>query len=112
MEQSTINNKGHMIASEYSHKKIHAVFEGGGVKGTGLVGAVQVTEDRGYTFDRVAGTSAGAIIAALIAAGYTAAEMKEIMFALDYKKFKDKGLGDAIPIVGPLASLLFTKGIV
>jgi NTE family protein len=92
-------------------KNIHAVFEGGGVKGTGLVGAVQVTEEHGYVFDRVAGTSAGAIIAAFIAAGYTATEMKEIMFALDYKKFKDKGLGDNIPLVGPLASLLITNGI-
>ncbi|PJE64401.1 MAG: patatin [Candidatus Ryanbacteria bacterium CG10_big_fil_rev_8_21_14_0_10_43_42] len=100
-----------MESVKNTDKNIHAVFEGGGVKGTGLVGAVQVTEDHGYIFDRVAGTSAGAIIAALIAAGYTASEMKEIMFALDYRKFKDKGLGDSIPLVGPLASLLITKGI-
>ena len=45
---------------------INAVFEGGGVKGVGLVGAVSVTEENGYRFGNVAGTSAGAIIATLM----------------------------------------------
>jgi NTE family protein len=35
------------------------VFEGGGVKGIGLVGAVCGIEAAGYTFNKVAGTSAG-----------------------------------------------------
>ena len=43
------------------------VLEGGGVKGIGLVGAVLVLSEAGYTFPRVAGTSAGAIAAVLIA---------------------------------------------
>ena len=54
--------------------KCDAVFEGGGVKGIGLVGAVAVTEAQGYEFVNAAGTSAGAIIAALVAAGRQAAE--------------------------------------
>jgi NTE family protein len=54
--------------------KCDAVFEGGGVKGIGLVGALAVTEAQGYEFENVAGTSAGAIIAALVAAGYRAGE--------------------------------------
>lgn len=48
-----------------SLKKADAVFEGGGVKGIGLAGAVAVTEEAGYQFENVAGTSAGAIVAAL-----------------------------------------------
>jgi len=48
--------------------KIDAVFEGGGVKAIGLVGAVAVTEEKGYQFENLAGTSAGAIVASLIAA--------------------------------------------
>jgi NTE family protein len=44
------------------------VLEGGGVKGIGLVGAVITLSDAGITFPRVAGTSAGAIAAALVAA--------------------------------------------
>ncbi len=88
-----------------------AVFEGGGVKGIGLVGAIAVAEEKGYQWMNVAGTSAGAIVAAFLAAGYTAAEMKEIMNELDYKKFKDVGLVDRVPLVGKLASVIFEKGI-
>lgn len=88
-----------------------AVFEGGGVKGIGLVGAVAVAEEKGYQWENIAGTSAGAIVAALLAAGYTAAEMKEIMGGLDYNKFKDASLLDRIPIAGPILSVLFEKGI-
>ena len=38
------------------------VLEGGGVKGVGLVGAYSALSDAGYTFHRIAGTSAGAIV--------------------------------------------------
>jgi len=79
---------------------INAVFEGGGVKGIGLVGAVSITEELGYRFANVAGTSAGAIISTLIAAGYSANELKTILDELDYNEFKDKGLVDKIPLVG------------
>jgi len=91
--------------------KADAVFEGGGVKGIGLVGAVAVAEEKGYQWVNVAGTSAGAIVAALLAAGYSAAELKQVMQELDYNKFKDATFGDKIPLVGPMASLIFEKGI-
>ncbi len=42
-------------------------IEGGGVKGIGIVGAVSVLAETGYKFQRIAGSSAGAIAAALIA---------------------------------------------
>ncbi len=92
-------------------KKVDGVFEGGGIKGIGLVGAVSVTEEKGYRFENVAGTSAGAIVASLIAADYTANEMKNIMDELDYSKFKDKSLLDKIPLIGPILSVGFEKGI-
>jgi NTE family protein len=88
-----------------------AVFEGGGVKGIGLVGAVAATEELGYEFVNLAGTSAGAIIAALVAAGYRASELREIMQGLDYSKFKDPGLLDRVPIFGKILSLGLEKGI-
>lgn len=92
-------------------KKTDAVFEGGGVKGIALVGAVAATEAEGYQFENIAGTSAGAIVASLIAAGYTAAEIKPVMDELDYAKFKDKNLLDKIPLLGPALSLGLEKGI-
>ena len=91
--------------------KCDAVFEGGGVKGIGLVGAVAITEAKGYEFVNVAGTSAGAIIAALVAAGYRSDELRTIMATLDYEKFTDSGWVDRIPVLGKAISLGIEKGI-
>jgi len=51
------------------------VFEGGGAKGLVFVGAMQAFETAGHTFQRVIGTSAGAITATLLAAEYNAEEL-------------------------------------
>ena len=51
------------------------VFEGGGAKGMVFVGAMDEFGRRGHTFNRLLGTSAGAITAALLAAGYSPEEM-------------------------------------
>lgn len=51
------------------------VFEGGGAKGIVFVGAMQVFTEKGHTFDRLIGTSAGAITATTLAAGYSNEEM-------------------------------------
>ena len=65
--------------------------EGGGVKGVAYPGALQVMESNGVLpkIERVAGTSAGSIVAALIALGYTPAEMQSLMLDLDFKQFED-----------------------
>lgn len=91
--------------------KTDAVFEGGGVKGIALAGAVSVLEKEGYEFENLAGTSAGAIVAALLAVGFTAAELKDILEKLDYSKFKDEGLLDKLGIVGKGLSIGFEYGI-
>ncbi len=51
------------------------VFEGGGAKGAVFVGALREFETRGHRARRFVGTSAGAITATLMAAGYKAADM-------------------------------------
>jgi len=51
------------------------VFEGGGAKGSVFAGALEVFFAAGHQAARLVGTSAGAITAALLAAGYTPAEM-------------------------------------
>ncbi|MGV2938265.1 patatin-like phospholipase family protein [Mesobacillus sp. LC4] len=68
---------------------IDGVFSGGGIKGLALVGACAAIEERGFRFKRVAGTSAGSLIAGLLAAGYTSDEMAGILDDLDLKKFLD-----------------------
>ncbi|MBT9331664.1 patatin-like phospholipase family protein [Paracidobacterium acidisoli] len=51
------------------------VFEGGGAKGMAFAGALKVFTAAGHTHRRLVGTSAGAITATLVAAGYTADEL-------------------------------------
>src|SRR4051812_17815452 len=91
--------------------KIDAVFEGGGVKGIGLVGALSVIERRGYTWANLAGTSAGAIVASLLAAGYTGPELKDLVGSLDYTRFKDPDWVGRIPAIGAVLNLLTGKGL-
>lgn len=71
------------------------VFEGGGVKGIAYVGALEVLqEERIFSkIKRVAGTSAGAIVAVLVGLGYTPQEIKEIMWNLNFKNFMDDSWG-------------------
>jgi NTE family protein len=87
------------------------VLEGGGVKGIGLVGAYTALEEAGYSFHRIAGTSAGAIVGALIAAGMSPVELKDVMREIDYGRFEDRGFLDHLGLVGKGASLLFEKGV-
>src|SRR2546422_11291722 len=72
--------------------RVDGVFEGGGVKGIGLVGAASAIEAAGYEFVNLAGTSAGAIVATLLAAGYSATELKPIINGIDFNSFEDPPL--------------------
>jgi len=80
------------------------VFEGGGVKGIGFGGALQALADDGYEIKNVAGTSAGAITAALVAAGYTAKELDGLLREMPFKDFCDEGKIDRLPGASSSAS--------
>jgi predicted acylesterase/phospholipase RssA len=64
-----------IIAAEDDMAKFDLVFEGGGAKGSVFAGALEVFFKEGHEPARLVGTSAGAITAALLAAGYTPDEM-------------------------------------
>ena len=68
------------------------VFEGGGVKGIAYVGALEVLDKEGIlpNIKRVAGTSAGAMVAVLVGLGYSPKELKGILWDLKFKNFLDK----------------------
>lgn len=87
------------------------VFDGGGMKGIGLVGALAVLEEHGYVAQRRAGSSAGAIVAALHAAGYTAAELYGTLLDADFTRFLDTDWVDRIPLAGIPLSVIFKLGI-
>lgn len=80
------------------------------MKGIALIGAVEVLEEHGYTFHRVAGTSAGAIAASLVAAGIPATKMVEILRAANYNRFQDGRWWDDT-LVGKVADLFLHIGI-
>ena len=71
------------------------VLEGGGVKGIGLAGAVLVLDEAGYSFARVAGTSAGAIAASLVAAlsraGQPMTALRGYLASVDFTNFMPEG---------------------
>ncbi|CAI6055036.1 patatin-like phospholipase family protein [Cohnella sp. JJ-181] len=92
-------------------KMINAVFEGGGVKGISLAGAVRAAELNGYGFHQVAGTSAGSIVAALLAAGYSASEMKLIIDGTPFSDFLKRAPVFNVKLIGPAARLLIFKGL-
>lgn len=91
--------------------EINAVFEGGGVKGIGLAGAVQAAEEAGFVFNRLAGTSSGAIVASLLAAGYTGKEMGAIIRSTSYASFLRRSPVYNIALLGPALRVMVKKGL-
>lgn len=92
-------------------RRADAVFQGGGVKVIGLVGALSVAERHGYEWVNVGGTSAGAIVAALLAAGYRAPELARILDDVDFRAFRDPPSWARVPLIGPALAMAFTKGL-
>ncbi|RCW65393.1 patatin-like phospholipase family protein [Saliterribacillus persicus] len=70
--------------------KIDGVFSGGGVKAFTYIGALSALEEKNHELIRVAGTSAGAIVAALIASGYNSQEMKNLILEQNISEFTDQ----------------------
>ncbi len=80
-------------------------LEGGGVKGLGLVGAVVGLEEAGYVFRGVAGTSAGAIAAVLVAglakANRPMTDLRSLIASLNFMNFMPSGrLRDSLHLLG------------
>lgn len=67
-------------------------IKGGGIRGIAYAGALQVLEQKGILqgIRRVAGTSAGAIVATLVALKYSSAGIKSIVSQLDFASLEDE----------------------
>jgi len=70
-----------METNYFSH--CWGVFEGGGVRGAAHSGAYQAAKELGIQFERLAGTSAGSIVASLIAAGGSPDYISDILMKTD-----------------------------
>lgn len=67
------------------------VFEGGGVKGIAYAGALKVLDEKKILsqIEKVAGTSAGAISAALVSMKYSGTEIGDIILDTNFTIFED-----------------------
>jgi NTE family protein len=68
-------------------QKVAVVLSGGGAKGVTHIGVLQALEENGIPIDYIAGTSMGAIIGGLYAAGYSPAQMIQIINSEEFTKW-------------------------
>ena len=80
-----ILSPGPSFAEETTRPKIGLVLGGGGAKGAAHIGVLKVLEEQKIPVDYIAGTSMGAIVAALYASGLTANELERVITAIDWK---------------------------
>ena len=64
--------------------KVGLVLSGGGAKGLAHIGVIKALEDSDIPIDYIAGTSMGAIIGGLYAAGYSPEEMLELFLSEEF----------------------------
>ncbi len=96
MNGSSQDGRWNTVGGQVIHEA-DGVFEGGGVKGVALVGALAGFAECGYTeWKSVAGTSAGAILAAYLAVGHTLEDATATIANAPYQTFEDWGRGGAI----------------
>ncbi len=79
-----------------STKRISVAFSGSGFLAPLHVGAACAFLDNGYTFESVAGTSGGSMVAALVASGKTSPELSDLIQKIDFSKFLKVSLGSLL----------------
>ena len=89
------------------------VFQGGGCKAIAYVGAYKIAYENRIGFSHVAGTSAGAIFAALIASGASPDYLQNIAYSEEIKKIPEESVkkGTYIFIIASLILIIFLFSI-
>lgn len=82
---------------------------GGGVKGIAHIGVIRRLEEEGYRIRAVAGTSAGGLVGAVYAAGYSEHEIEEIVENADRSRLFARGAKEGPSLMG-LSGL--TEGLI
>ncbi len=80
------------------------VLKGGGIKGVAFAGALLELEQY-FSFNAFAGTSAGAITAVLLGAGYRPNELLDFLSSKDFNDFKDASF------FGSIINFIKTRGL-
>ncbi|MBC6423875.1 MAG: patatin-like phospholipase family protein [Hormoscilla sp. SP5CHS1] len=85
-EKQYILSKMHPPAPD-GYRYADAVFEGGGIKGIALLGAMRCCDDLGLRWQKLAGSSSGSLTAALLAANFAIDRLERELGELDYMQF-------------------------
>jgi len=72
-----------IFGQEASRPKVGLVLSGGGAKGLAHIGVLKTLDSLNIKVDYIAGTSMGAVVGGLYAAGYSANQLDSIFAALD-----------------------------
>ena len=76
-----------LLPSVLFAQKVGLVMSGGGARGLAHIGVIRMLEENNIPIDYVAGTSMGAIVAALYSMGYSPDEMVELMKTEDFQRW-------------------------
>ena len=79
---------------------ISLALGGGGARGNAHIGVIRRLLGEGYRIRAIAGTSAGGVIAAFYAAGYTPDEIEEIFTRMELNKLFGRSSADGPAILG------------
>ncbi len=71
----------------FGNVDVNIVLSGGGIKGLAFIGAYEELENNFKSIGNIAGVSAGALVGALIAAGYSSRELKSILSDFSFSNF-------------------------
>jgi NTE family protein len=69
-----------------SQPKTGLVLSGGAARGLAHIGVLKALEEHGVQIDAIAGTSMGAVIGGLYAAGYSVEELEKLALSLDWRQ--------------------------
>ena len=77
----------YLLPSPGFSQKVGLVLSGGGAKGLAHIGVIKALEENNIPIDYITGTSMGAIIGGLYAAGYSTEEMEILFKSDDFKRW-------------------------
>ncbi|MGA1866850.1 MAG: patatin-like phospholipase family protein [Thermoplasmatota archaeon] len=114
LEASLLELRDHpdlQISSKGEKDVIDIVFAGGGAKGVAHLGAIWAFDKLGVRFKRLAGTSAGALTASIVAAGFDCEELVEELFNMNFMKLRDGFWDQRLPKLAKIAAVSTSYGM-
>lgn len=80
--------------------EISLALGGGGVRGVAHIGVIQTLENHGFSIKAIAGTSAGGLIGAVYAAGFTTKKLEAVANDLDKNRTYERHSDDNPSLLG------------